>query len=368
MLNPTAQNPIVIGEDFFLLEEASELSKIGSWYISLPDYKVYWNRITYQLLEAPKDYIPVIQDGLDFYHDDHKDLAYKLFFDCCRNAKAFNVEIKMQTKKGKTFWANAIGKPVFDDFGEQIGIQGVFQSIDIAKRKEERLKKLTIKLGKKNRSLAEYGHIVSHHLRSHTSNITFAAQLYNAVDCTEEKRELIDNIEEISKKLESTIQHLDAVCSLKPRKYMKMGNINFKDVLNAFCSDIKPIIREYGVMIHDDFSGLESMEYSYTGLFSIMENLIMNSIKFKHESRAPEIFIKTYSNSNQNFMIYSDNGRGVDLNNPENDIFKMFKTCDDSNFTEDVGLFLVKNQIEAMEGTIQAASEIGTGTTFFIKF
>jgi len=46
----------------------------------------------------------------------------------------------------------------------------------------------------------------------------------------------------------------------------------------------------------------------------------------------------------------------------------MYKTFHKNHDSRGIGLFITKNQIEAMGGTIEVKSEVGKGTTFKIYF
>jgi chemotaxis protein histidine kinase CheA len=46
----------------------------------------------------------------------------------------------------------------------------------------------------------------------------------------------------------------------------------------------------------------------------------------------------------------------------------MYKTFHKHRDSRGIGLFITKNQIEAMGGSVQVSSEVGVGTTFKIYF
>jgi chemotaxis protein histidine kinase CheA len=46
----------------------------------------------------------------------------------------------------------------------------------------------------------------------------------------------------------------------------------------------------------------------------------------------------------------------------------MYKTFHDNSDARGIGLYITKNQIEAMNGKIMACSKVGMGTTFNIYF
>jgi signal transduction histidine kinase len=64
----------------------------------------------------------------------------------------------------------------------------------------------------------------------------------------------------------------------------------------------------------------------------------------------------------------SDNGRGIDLNQYGDKMFGMYKTFHSNPDAKGIGLFITKNQVETMGGSISVTSTVNIGTTFKIKF
>ena len=63
-----------------------------------------------------------------------------------------------------------------------------------------------------------------------------------------------------------------------------------------------------------------------------------------------------------------DNGLGINLDRYGHQIFKLQKTFHKHPESRGIGLFMIKNQIEAMGGEISIKSKENIGTTFFINF
>jgi len=72
--------------------------------------------------------------------------------------------------------------------------------------------------------------------------------------------------------------------------------------------------------------------------------------------------------NNKNELLISDNGLGIDLEKHGKNLFGMYKTFHSNDDSRGIGLFISKNQIEAMNGSIAVDSEVDKGTTFKISF
>ncbi len=67
-------------------------------------------------------------------------------------------------------------------------------------------------------------------------------------------------------------------------------------------------------------------------------------------------------------LIYSDNGLGINLEKHGTKLFGMYKTFHRNSDSRGIGLFITKNQIEAMGGRVEVESTPGEGTKFTIYF
>jgi sensor histidine kinase regulating citrate/malate metabolism len=98
-------------------------------------------------------------------------------------------------------------------------------------------------------------------------------------------------------------------------------------------------------------------------------NLLDNALKYAHPNRVPQISFKTTVNTSGNTILeISDNGLGLNLEKYGHHIFKLRKTFHRHPESRGIGLFMIKNQIEAMGGVISMKSEENEGSTFFINF
>jgi signal transduction histidine kinase len=103
-------------------------------------------------------------------------------------------------------------------------------------------------------------------------------------------------------------------------------------------------------------------------LDSILMNFITNAVKFRDPKREPEIRISTSVNEDYTILRIADNGLGIDLKKHGSKLFGMYKTFHENAEARGIGLYITKNQVEAMEGKITTTSKVGKGTTFNIHF
>lgn len=104
-----------------------------------------------------------------------------------------------------------------------------------------------------------------------------------------------------------------------------------------------------------------------TRLTIILNNLISNAIKYHQlDQREPWIKVKMHNGSKTLSIIVSDNGPGIDAEHQAK-IFDMFYRGTERSKGSGLGLYIVKETIAKMNGTIKVESVEGKGTSFIVK-
>ena len=103
-------------------------------------------------------------------------------------------------------------------------------------------------------------------------------------------------------------------------------------------------------------------------LESIILNLMTNAVKYGHPMRAPKITIEASKEGNGIVLSVTDNGLGIDLDRYGDKIFGMYKTFHNNKDARGLGLYIIKNQIEAMDGYITVESSVNKGSVFKVFF
>ncbi|MBL4663825.1 MAG: GHKL domain-containing protein [Flavobacteriaceae bacterium] len=276
--------------------------------------------------------------------------------------------MKMRSYTNEEFWARAIGRPVYDKNENIIGIQGIFQDINEEKNKELGLEKSMKVIESQNSRLFNFAHIVSHNLRSHASNLFLTLELLKSLESPEEEEELKGTLFDISASLNDTINHLNEIASAQFKSLDKQRPLQFDDALQEVLHSINRLVEDSGAEVFSDFSEVPEITYITSYLESIFLNLVTNAIKYKHPDRKPVIDIYSFKEAGQTYLVIKDNGIGVDLKKHGNQIFNMYQTFHHREEAVGIGLFIIKNQIETLQGSIEVESKVDEGTIFKIKF
>ena len=140
-----------------------------------------------------------------------------------------------------------------------------------------------------------------------------------------------------------------------------------KRVQNAM-KIVGPLVKKNGATIHLAVDANINVLAVHAYLESIILNLITNAIKYQSPERLPELNITSGRKGEYAFLSFEDNGLGIDLDRHGSKLFGMYKTFHNHPEARGIGLFISKNQIEAMGGWIEVESTLNQGTKFTTYF
>ena len=219
-----------------------------------------------------------------------------------------------------------------------------------------------------NERLLDFTHIISHNIRSNTSNMTMLIDLIDDTNDAEEKEEYFQFLKESNSKLTDTIFYLNETVDIQLSNNDHKITLNLKSEIQNVLKGINGIVKSNNVQINYSFSDSFEINTIPSYFESIMLNLITNSIKYKSEDRNLVITLKAVKKDTKTTITFTDNGIGIDIQRNKDKIFGMYKTFHGNNDAVGLGLFMTKNHVEALGGTIEVSSEVGVGTEFKLTF
>jgi len=239
---------------------------------------------------------------------------------------------------------------------------------DITERKlvEEELINKNKELEKTNSELDRFVYSVSHDLRSPLTSVMGLASLIES----EGKEE---NILGYNKMIQTSVNRLDQFIKnilsysrnnrieIDIRKINVKNNIN--EIIEALCN-IKEAAEITFELNIDEQQAFYSDEQRFN---TIIENIISNAIKYHKHGQSENKFIKVSCKVDVENLHLSieDNGVGIAPEYHEK-IFQMFFRLQGKMAGSGIGLYIVKEIIEKLKGTIKVISKESVGTTFII--
>lgn len=267
-------------------------------------------------------------------------------------------------KDGSTFPTLLTITAIKNADGKVSGFLAIATDISQIKAAESEVNTLLTLTTEQNERLLNFAHIVSHNLRSHSSNLSMIMELIQMEIPEATQNDFFPLLYEASENLKETISHLNEVVAMNNKTNENLESLNLLEYVNKGIvnvgSQAMEIGCEFDIQIEDNLFVNAIPAY----LESIILNLLTNAIKYRSPKRKLKINIKADIESPFVGIIFSDNGVGIDLKLNGSKIFGMYKTFHGNEDARGVGLFITKNQIETMGGKIQVESQVDFGTTF----
>lgn len=241
-------------------------------------------------------------------------------------------------------------------------------ALDITKRKMQELEKQIIitDLTQRNRDLEQFSYIVSHNIRAPLSSILGLADILDRSIDEKDRQFALAGITKSAKNLDSVIKDLNDI--LKTRREISeiKVDVSFTELVKNIQESLRYLINESEAIINYNFDEADSISTIKSYMQNVFYNLISNSIKYAREGIPPRIDIWTEKKNDKIILNFSDNGIGIDLERHGHQLFGLYKRFNLSVEGKGIGLYMVKTQVEALNGSIKVISTLNKGTHFAI--
>jgi PAS domain S-box-containing protein len=306
----------------------------------------------------------------DIFHYMHKeDVATTkefIYDNLSRKNRYFKYQFRVRGKNGKYFWREDSACVLYDEEGNYTKYLIISRDISEIKQAKEKAIKLATLSKKLNTKLADFTHIVSHNIRSNTSNITMLIDLIEDTEDASEKKEYFKLLKQSNNKLSETILHLNETIDLQFTSKSQKIKVTIKDEIEKILEVYHDQIKSEEITIKLTISKELTLNTIPSYFESIISNLISNAIKYKSENRNLILNISAVKEKNKTEITIKDNGIGIDLVKNKTKIFGMYKTFHTNSDAIGLGLFMTKNKINVLGGTIKVESKINEGSSFKI--
>ena len=217
-----------------------------------------------------------------------------------------------------------------------------------------------------NKELDSFVYSISHNLRAPLMSVLGLLDLAR----NESNNVVIHQYHEMMKssvcKLDDTLKEI-LEYSRNARQGLIISEINFQKNINDNFERMQ-FMPGYERIRKEIFIEGDSRFYSDNYRLSlILNNLISNAIKYSDPSKESSfIQITIHLKPESVALTFKDNGIGIEQSYIQK-VFNMFFRATEKNEGAGLGLYIVKEAVEKLGGTIELESQIGKGTVFRIE-
>jgi signal transduction histidine kinase len=215
---------------------------------------------------------------------------------------------------------------------------------------------------KANRELDKFVYSVSHDLRAPLTSMLGVVELSEDTEDKVMQKHLGMLKKSIGKLDRFILDILDY--SRNSRMAIKQEEINFRELFDDIMDNLKYM--DDKVNITTNVNSNMTFKSDRSRISVVMNNLVSNAIRY-HNPAATKPFVNVNVETHDKgvSILIEDNGIGIDQENQEK-VFDMFYRVSESSVGSGLGLYIVKETIDKLQGHMQLESKPGIGTKFSI--
>lgn len=242
---------------------------------------------------------------------------------------------------------------------------------DITQRKQAEAALIESRDQAERASLAktEFLSRMSHELRTPMNAILGFAQLLETEPMPDDQAE---NVREILHAGTHLLQMINEVLDLARIEAghldIQLETVVSRSIVESCIATIRPLAAQRGITVSSNLAGAYEVTADPLRLRQVLLNLLSNAVKYNREGGTVEVSCRITAGGQVRLSL-RDNGIGIAaealprLFQP----FERLETTYSGIEGAGIGLALCKRLVEAMQGTIDAQSTYGVGSTFWIE-
>lgn len=270
-----------------------------------------------------------------------------------------NVGLKNRRKNGESFYINLNITPVFDQDHHLINFIAIQQDITDQKLYEERIVEQNDALTKINRELDHFVYSISHDLRAPLLSIQGLLGLIEFSEQEAGNQEYLGLIGESVARLDNTI--LDILnYSRNARLDVVHAEFDLRMTIDDMLRDLSSLRPDVRVQV--EWQGSKLVRLDEVRLGVLLKNIVSNAIKYSRSGiDDAHVLIRVENSPEVCLIVVRDNGEGIpEVHLPK--VFDMFYRATNSSSGTGLGLYICKEVVDKLGGSIDLKSTPGVGT------
>ncbi|MEM8965451.1 MAG: PAS domain-containing sensor histidine kinase [Bacteroidota bacterium] len=269
-------------------------------------------------------------------------------------------ELEFVSTQAKLFWGS-LAITTFPKMG-----YGVVRVTDITDKKkaESLLLESNENLIKANKELDRFVYSVSHDIRAPLTSILGLISLTEMESMSDQVRDYLKHMEKSAHRLDDFIKDL-TYFSRNARLKVTSEPIEFEKLITELFEQYQFMDYQAPVKTYLDISQSCTFHSDKSRLQIVLGNIISNAMKYHlgREDTESYVKVKIEIDEKEAVVLIEDNGTGI-ANEHQDKIFDMFYRADDHKPGSGLGLYIVKETVDKLQGSVKLHSEQDRGTTF----
>lgn len=237
-------------------------------------------------------------------------------------------------------------------------------------RKSDEIEASNQRLRESNQVLQQFAYATAHDLKEPLRTIgSFVGLLQrrHSTNFTPEAKEYLEIVRTGAHRMNDLLTDLLEYSTLFMDAPSANERTDFFCSLREVADNLRENIKERGVTLDlPEEKRLPMLTMKKSHLVQLLQNLVANAIKFSPINPHVQVSV-VQENAGKLLISVKDNGIGIDPAYSDK-IFQIFQRLDRQQFEgEGIGLSICKNVVEKYGGNIWFESELGKGTTFFVR-
>ena len=356
-----------LAESELSLKEAQEVANIGNWELTYATGIAVWSEEQCKIFGLPLDQqIQSPETFLSFVHPDDVEFVKDKVEQSRFRLDDHSFYCKIIRKDGEIRHIYTKSRFRLDKQGKPVSIYGITHDVTERKLAEEELLVNNAELKKTNSELDRFVYSVSHELRMPLTSIMGLQALIKKEYLSERDKGLIDLIKKCVFNIDELLREI-LDYSRNTRVEITTTSIDLSTLIDGAFESLN--------LYQDGFSIAKKVTIKETAPFYsdstrikiLINNLVSNAFKYSKKNIADAfIEIKVEVDKERMALEISDNGIGIKKELLPN-IFKMFYRATAAVSGSGLGLYIVKESVEKLGGSIVVESELEKGTKFMIE-
>jgi ligand-binding sensor domain-containing protein/signal transduction histidine kinase len=244
--------------------------------------------------------------------------------------------------------------------------------VELEKKVNERTNELSLsnnELMRQNVQLEQFAFMTAHNLRSPVARLLGLTAIFNNENPNDAiNTQVINRVQKSAVDLDEVIKDIAKILQVQEGTKHRLEPLSVYPAIAQALKVLNVEIDEHKINIINKIAPDTTVYGVPAYVNSVFYNIINNAVKYADLRKKPLIEIGSVQDNGNVSITFTDNGIGFDSENMKEKLFKPFSRLNAKGDGKGLGLYLVKIEMESMNGDVNIESKVDNGTKVTLKF